>query len=116
VTGKSDVILVTDLQQNVDQKDGREGKPPYFWAVFVDPAHRRELLHDSWKSVGKVFIACLAFDCLYHIVVLRWIYPVEAFLIAFALAIIPYLLVRGPVSRIAAARKPAARESAAGRP
>jgi hypothetical protein len=91
-------------------KDAREGNPPYFWAVFTNPAHRREMLRDGWKSVGKVFVLALVLDVAYQIFFLRWIYPVEALLVALGLAIVPYLLVRGPVNRIATARKAAARK------
>ncbi len=92
-------------------KDSREGKPPYFWAVFTNPAHRREMLRDGWKSVGKIFILALVLDFAYQVIFLHWFYPGEAFLVAFALAIVPYLLVRGPVNRVATARKTAARKS-----
>jgi hypothetical protein len=96
-------------------KDYREGKPAYFWALFVHPGHRWELLRDGWKSTRNVFILALALDCVYQIIVFRWIYPFEALVVALVLAIIPYLLVRGPVNRIASACKPLVRPSAAGR-
>ena len=35
--------------------------------------------------------------------VFRWIYPFETLLVAFLLACVPYLLIRGPVNRIARA-------------
>ena len=95
-------------------RDSREGKPPYFWAIFTDPAQRRELLHDGWKSIGKVFILAVALDCIYQAIELHWIYLFEAILVALLLAIIPYLLVRGPVNRIASFRKTAGRPSAQG--
>jgi hypothetical protein len=82
-------------------KDAREGKPAYFWALFGDPAHRREMLRDGWKSVSKVFIAALAIDAIYQVIERRWIYPGEALLVAIILALLPYLLARGPVNRIA---------------
>ena len=89
--------------------DAREGKPAYFWALFTgDPAVRRELLHEGWKSVGKIFLLAIVLDCVYQIIVFRWIYPFEAIIVAVLLAFIPYLIVRGPVNRIAtmlAARK-----------
>ena len=87
-------------------KDYRENKPAYFWALFTQPAHRRELLRDGWHSVGKLFLAAIVIDFVYQIIALHWFYPVEALLVAMFLAIIPYLFVRGPVNRIAAARKP----------
>jgi hypothetical protein len=87
-------------------KDAREGEPAFFWALFTDPAHRREMLHDGWKSVGKVFILAVALDAIYQVIVQRWIYPVEALITAILLAFVPYLLVRGPVNRIARSRRP----------
>jgi hypothetical protein len=82
-------------------RDAREGRPPYlFWSVFTNPARRPELLRLAWKDVGKVFIAAVALDVIYELVVYRWVYPGQALIVATVLAIIPYLLIRGPVTRI----------------
>jgi hypothetical protein len=86
-------------------KDYREGKPAYFWDLFSQPARRWQLLRDGWKSIRNVFILAIVLDCVYQIIVLRWIYPFEVLVVAFFLAVIPYLLIRGPVNRIATARK-----------
>jgi hypothetical protein len=86
-------------------KDSREGKPAFFWALFVDSGHRRELLQDAWKSIGRLFLLALVLDCVYQIIVLHWVHPFEAIVVATFLAIIPYLLVRGPVNRVVGARK-----------
>ena len=88
-------------------KDSQEGKPAFFWALFVDRAHCRELLRDAWKSIGKLLILTVVLVCAYQIIVLRWIYPFETLVVVLFLAVIPYLLVRGPVNRIASARKSA---------
>jgi hypothetical protein len=85
-------------------KDAREGRPAYFWAIFTDPAQRREMLRDGWKSVGRVFIFAIVMDGIYQFIVLRWFYPLEALIVAIVLAICPYLLIRGPVNRIARRR------------
>jgi hypothetical protein len=82
-------------------KDAREGKPAYFWGLFTDPAERKAALKDGWKSVGKVFILAILLDAIYQFIVLRMFYPGEAVVVAIILAIIPYLLVRGPVNRVA---------------
>jgi hypothetical protein len=81
-------------------KDARTGKPPYFWALVTDPAHRVDMLKDGWKSVGKVFVLALALDVVYQIIVLRFVYPGEAIIVAFVLAIVPYLILRGLVTRL----------------
>jgi hypothetical protein len=82
-------------------KDAKEGRPPYFWAIFTDPVNRRDMLRDGWKSVGRIFILAIVIDAIYQFIIFRWFYPVEAILVAAILAFIPYLLIRGPVNRIA---------------
>ena len=81
--------------------DARAGRAPYFWSLLHDPVHRREMLQDGWKSIGKVFVLALALDAVYQFVVLRFVYPGEAIVVALALAIVPYLLVRGLVTHLA---------------
>ena len=81
--------------------DARTGKPPYFWALASSPEHRADMLKDGWKSVGKVFVLALALDVVYQVIVQRFVYPGEAIIVAFALAILPYLILRGVVTRIA---------------
>jgi len=85
-------------------KDAKGGRPAYFWALFTDSAHRRDMLRDGWKSVGRVYILAVVIDVIYQLIVFRWVYPVEALLVAAILAFIPYLLIRGPVNRIARRR------------
>jgi len=82
------------------RKDALAGKPPYFWALFVDSDHRRNLMRSGWKSVGKIFLIGLILDAVYQFITVRWFYPLEALVTAVILAIIPYLIVRGPVNRL----------------
>ena len=82
-------------------KDARAGRPPYFWALLTHPAERASMIKDGWKSVGKVFALALVLDVVYQVIALRFVYPGEAILVAFALAIGPYLLLRGLVTRLA---------------
>jgi hypothetical protein len=82
-------------------KDAKENSPPYFWAMVTKPDSRTDMMRDGWKSVGRIFILGIIMDAIYQFSVFRWFYPVEALLVAPTLAIIPYLLIRGPVNRIA---------------
>lgn len=82
-------------------KDARAGRPPYFWTIATDPTSRAELIKDGWKSVGKVFVLALVLDVIYQIIVQHFVYPGEAVIVAFVLAILPYLVLRGIVTRIA---------------
>lgn len=95
-------------------KDARDGKPAYFWALFSDPGERRSMLENGWKSIGKVFILAIMLDVIYQFIVQRWVYPGEAVLVAIILAILPYLLIRGPVNRIARRSHKAVKERLAG--
>jgi hypothetical protein len=90
--------------------DARAGKPPYFWGFFTHPGQRVEMLKDGWKSVGRVFILAVALDVVYQIIELRFVYLGEAIVVAFVLAILPYLLVRGPVTRLARTWKVGSRQ------
>ena len=82
-------------------KDARTGRPPYFWAMLTDPSHRLYLLRDGWKDVAKVFVFALVLDTVYQLIQLRWVYPMQALIVAFGLAFVPYVLLRGPFRRIA---------------
>ena len=87
--------------------DAKAGKPPYFWALLTDHGQRVDMIKDGWKSVGRVFILALVLDVVYQIIVLRFVYPGEAIIVAFILAITPYLILRGLVTRLARAKKAA---------
>ena len=86
-------------------QDARTGRPAYFWAVLTKPEHRRDLLREGWKAIAKVFVVATVIDVVYQLIVFRWVYPVETLVVAFLLACVPYLLVRGPVNRIASAAR-----------
>jgi hypothetical protein len=81
-------------------QDARTGRPPYFWTILSNPADRRDLLREGWKAVAKVFVMAVVIDTVYQVVVFRWVYPFEVVLVAFLLACVPYLLIRGPVNRL----------------
>ena len=83
--------------------DARAGKPPYLWTILTNTEDRRDLLRSGWKSIAKVFTMAVVLDVVYQLIVNRWVYPLESVIVAFVLACVPYLLVRGPVNRIAAA-------------
>lgn len=81
-------------------KDAKAGRPPYFWSLITDPAHRADMMRDGWKGVGKVFILALVLDVVYQIIAEHFVYPGEAIIVACLLAIVPYLLLRGLVTRL----------------
>ena len=85
-------------------KDAKIGKPPFLWAVFTHRGHRLETIKHGWKSIGRVFLFALVLDFVYEVTGQPAVYPDEAIIVAIILAILPYLLLRGLVTR-AASRK-----------
>jgi hypothetical protein len=84
-------------------KDAREGRPAFLWAAIANPAYRPELMRQASRDVGKVFVLAILLDAVYQLIVQRGVFLGELILVATVLAIVPYILIRGPVSRIAAA-------------
>jgi hypothetical protein len=81
-------------------KDAKAGKPAYFWSLLSTPEHRKELVKEGWKSVGKIFILAIILDVVYQVKVHSTVYPGEMVIVAFVLAIVPYLVLRGPINRL----------------
>ena len=80
-------------------RDTRTDRQPYLRAIVDNPSERRNLLREGWKDVGKVFVLAIVIDLVYQIIAFRWFYPVEALVLATILALVPYVLIRGPLAR-----------------
>lgn len=82
-------------------RDARAGRPAYFWSILRGNVNRRELLRSGWRSVSRVFVLAVGIDLIYQLVVLRGLRPVEALIVGAVLALVPYVLLRGPANRVA---------------
>ena len=98
-------LVAIVLALRAGRQDARAGRPPYFWTILTDAADRRDLLREGWKAVAKVFVLAMVIDAVYQVMVFRWVYPFEMLLVAFLLACVPYLLVRGPANRLIAGER-----------
>jgi ABC-type polysaccharide/polyol phosphate export permease len=58
-------------------------------------------LRQGWKDVGKVFLLAAILDVVYQLMVHRGVYILELMITAVTLAIVPYILLRGLINRIA---------------
>jgi hypothetical protein len=94
-------IMATLLAIRSGLKDAKSGARPYFWSLLSTPGHRMEMIKDGWKSVGRLFLLAVALDLIYQAIVQSSIRPRAAIFVAIILAIVPYLLLRGIVTRIA---------------
>ena len=81
-------------------KDARAGRPAFLWTAITDPSQRSTLLRQGWKDVGKVFILAIVLDAIYQVIAHRGVYILELLIVAPTLAFVPYLLMRGPITRL----------------
>jgi len=81
--------------------DAKLGRAPYFWTVLTNPLERGGRLREGLFSTARVILLGLCMDAIYQAIVLKTFYPGEAVIVALALAFLPYLLLRGPIARIA---------------
>jgi hypothetical protein len=89
--------VVTLLALRADRRDAREGRRAFLGAFITDPTERRRLFRMAVKDVGRIFIVAIVLDITYQLMVLRWVYPGEALVVAVVCAVVPYVLVRGPI-------------------
>ena len=81
-------------------RDAREGRRPWAWKLVHVPEPRRALLADGWRGIGRVFLLAILLDVVYQLVEWRTLKPFGAFMTAIILAVLPYVLLRGPVNRL----------------
>ena len=81
--------------------DARHGRTPYFSTILFHPDQRMERMREGWQSIARVVALAVLMDVAYQLIVLKAFRPLETVVIAFVLAILPYLVARGPVTRIA---------------
>jgi hypothetical protein len=92
--------VVTILAIRAHLRDVREGHPLYLGAFFTSQAERRRLLRSGLRDFGKVFVVACVLDAIYQVLVLRGFYPGEMLIVAVVCALVPYFVIRGPVTRI----------------
>ncbi len=94
-------IMATIAAVHDGIKDARLGRSPYFWTMLTNPSKLGGRLQEGLVSTGRIILLGLGMDTIYQLKELGTFYPGEAVIIALVLAFLPYLLLRGPVDRIA---------------
>ena len=89
-------------------QDAREGRQGYLWAMLTRPERRLQLIHDGWRGVRTPFLLAITLDCVYQLMTVRFVYPLEMLFTATLLALAPFALLRGPFNRLARLFLPAA--------
>ena len=81
-------------------KDAKLARPAFLWTLMIDASSRSLLIHQTWKDIGKVFIVATCLDAIYQVIMVNGIFLFELIFTASLLAVVPYVLLRGPVNRI----------------
>jgi hypothetical protein len=81
-------------------RDARSGRSHYLRAILLEPENRMGRLREGLNATARIILLGLVMDAIYQIIVLHRFYPAEAVIIALLLAFVPYVLLRGTVSRI----------------
>ena len=82
-------------------KDARKGRPPYSWTMLTNSSERVHLLEEGWTAELRVIVLGVVMDLIYQYIVFKGIRPLELVIVVFVLAFLPYVLLRGPINRIA---------------
>ena len=86
------------------RKDAQQGRSPYFWTMLESPDKRVGRLEEGLNATARIVLLGLVMDTIYQLIVLHRFFPAEAVIVAIVFAFIPYVIIRGPVARIARRR------------
>jgi hypothetical protein len=82
-------------------EDARIGRTPYILSMLRGVEPRGARLWESVVATARILVLGVVMDSIYQGLVLRTFYPAQAAVIAVLLALVPYLLLRGPFERVA---------------
>jgi hypothetical protein len=96
------MAVIAALRDGV--KDAKLGRRPFFWAMargVRDPEGRSGRLWEGILSTARILILGVVMDIIYQWRVFDTFFPGQAAVIAVLLAFVPYLVLRGPIERLA---------------
>jgi hypothetical protein len=82
-------------------KDARTGRAPFLETVLFNPAKRAGRLQEALIATARIILLGLVMDAIYQFIEFKTFHPAEAVIIALLLAFVPYVALRGIISRIA---------------
>ena len=82
-------------------RDAKAGNPPFFYTLVTGEGQRKALMRSAWGDISKLFIIAMVLDTVYQYIVLKEFHLLQTLIVAIVVAVIPYTLLRGIVTRIA---------------
>lgn len=83
------------------RRDARLGRPPFLAAVLRHPERWAARLDEAVVATARIMLLGLVIDAIYQFIEFDAFHPVEAVVITLVLAFLPYVLLRGLVTRVA---------------
>jgi hypothetical protein len=93
-------LMATIIAVRAGLRDARAGSTPFLARLAFSHGERHDVVRSAWADIGKVFLIALVLDSAYQIFVLHAMHPLQTLIVAVVLAFVPYLLVRGLVTRM----------------
>ncbi len=81
-------------------KDARLGRTPHLISLLTNASGGQQA-REGILSIARIILLGLGMDTIYQLKAFDKFYPGEAVVITLLLAVIPYILLRGPISRVA---------------
>jgi hypothetical protein len=94
-------LMASLLAIRAGRRDAREGRLPYGWALAFDKKDRHLHVRSGMRDIASVFIIAMLIDVVYQLMVEQWVYPGETVIVAFLLAVVPYVVLRALTNRVA---------------
>jgi hypothetical protein len=94
------MALITALIDG--RRDARAGKPPYAWLMaHSDAPARLAAWREGVTATMRILLLGVVMDLIYQIRTFGGFrYPLEAFVLAVVLGLVPYVILRGPFNRL----------------
>jgi len=95
------MALITALIDGI--RAAKAGKPPYAWLIaHSSGGERLATWREGVTATTRILLLGVVMDVIYQVRVYGGFrYPLEAFVLAVVLGFIPYLILRGPFTRLA---------------
>src|SRR5579872_429922 len=74
-------------------------RSPFVRALLFEPQHRIPRLIEAFNAIARIILLGLVMDVIYQLIAFHRFYPAEAVIIALLLAVVPYLVLRGLITR-----------------
>ena len=81
-------------------RDSHLNRAPFGSLLWSGHVRCSILWKQVWRDIARLFIFATVIDVIYQVSFLHEFHPLQALMVASSLAILPYLVVRGPANRL----------------